>query len=291
MKRLLSLLLCGLLLSGCAATYDGPTETELVLTEYEVRHYSPFFDDAEVDINRSVYAYDIYGNRVRELEYDNGELAQETRTTYDEEGRELTRIVIDRSGWIPKIEYRSKQTYDEQGRLLSYSSYDMWGRKNGETLYRYDDEQNTMIWSNSSGDEVTYYYDETGKQLRDVSIGVGGAYETVYTYDERGNRTGWTSTKDGKLFSRYEAGYDEQNRLIWGIRYDENGTQEAKTTYTYDDEANTMTTVKDGGGKRVKYYDADGRIHLIEENSEDGKLTMIQQYFYQDIRVPATGEE
>lgn len=288
MKKILTVLLCVLLLTGCAATYDGPTETKQMLTEYEVRHYSPFFDDSEVDIDRSVYAYDIYGNRVRELEYDNGELAQETRTTFDEEGRELTRTVIDRTGWFPKIEYRSKRTYDEQGRVLSYNSYDMWGRKNGESLYVYDDEANTMTWSNGSGDEVTYYYDEEGTQLRDVS---NDGYETIYQYDERGMRIGWTSTKDGEFFSRYEAGYDEQDRLIWGIHYDENGAQESKVTYSYDDEARTMTTYKSGGGTRIEYYDSEGRRHLIEDYDSDGSLSMVQQYTYRDIRVPADGEE
>lgn len=288
MKKILALILAIGLLAGCAATYDGPTETKQMLTEYEVRHYSPFFGDEYIEIDRSVYAYDIYGNRVRELEYDNGELAQETRTKFDEQGNEVSRTVIDRTGWFPKIEYRSKRTYDEQGRVLSYTSYDMWGRKNGESLYVYDDEANTMTWSNDYGDEVTYYYDEEGKQLRDVS---NDGYETIYEYDERGNRTGWSSTKDGKFFSRYEAGYDEQNRQIWGIRYDENGAQESKTTYTFDDEAHTMTTVKPGGGTRIEYYDGEGRIYLIEDYDPEGELSMVQQYTYRDIRVPADREE
>lgn len=289
MKKILAIFLCILLLTGCAATYDGPTEEKPMLSEYQVTHYYGFFGwDEEQSVSRSVYAYDIYGNRVRTLEYDEGELAQETRTTYDEEGRELTRTVIDRTGWFPKIEYRSKQTYDEQGRVLSYTSYDMWGRKNGESLYVYDDEQNSMTWSNDSGDEVTYYYDAEGKQLRDVS---NNGYETVYQYDERGNRTGWSSTKDGAFFSRYEAGYDEQNRQIWGIRYDENGAQEAKTTYTYDDEAHTLTIGKDDGGTRIEYSDAEGRIHLIEDYDSEGEISMVQQYTYRDIRIPANGEE
>ena len=286
MKKLFALVLCVLLLAGCAATCDGPTETTQVLSEYEVRHYYSFSDETWTD--RNTYAYDIYGNRVRELAYDNGELVQETRRKYDERGNEIAETVIDHEGWIPLIERRTKRTYDEQGRCLSYANYNMWGIKKGETTYTYDDEANTMTWSNGVGDSVTYYYDENGLQLRDVS---NDGYETVYQYDDRGNRIGWTSTKDGKFFSRYEAGYDEQSRQIWGILYNENGAQESKTTYTYDDEAHTKTIGRADGGIRIEYYDSEGRRHLIEDYDAEGKLTMVQQYFYQDIRIPANGEE
>lgn len=288
MKRMIAFFLCVLLLTGCAATYDGPTETKQALTEYEIRHYSPFFDDSEVDVNRSVYAYDIYGNRVRELEYDNGELDQETRTKFDDQGNEVSQTVIDHTGWIPLIERRTKRTYDEQGRCLSYANYNMWGIKKGETTYTYDDEANTMTWSNGIGDSTIYYYDENGLLLRDVS---NDGYETVYQYDERGNRIGWTSTKDGKLFSRYEAAYDELDRQIWGIHYDENGAVTSRVTYTYDDEAHTRTISRADGGTRIEYSDSEGRIHLIEDYNEDSEMSMVQQYFYRGILVPASGEE
>ena len=79
MKKLLSLLLCILLLCGCAATYDGPTKTVPRLTEYTVDHYYAFFDTEEHHYtNRTVYAYDIYGNRVREMEYRDDELQSVT---------------------------------------------------------------------------------------------------------------------------------------------------------------------------------------------------------------------
>ena len=77
MKKLLSIILCILLLSGCAATYDGPTESKYVLTEYTVTHYYAFFDWAEeVYTSREVYAYDIYGNRVRTMGYRDGEIGR-----------------------------------------------------------------------------------------------------------------------------------------------------------------------------------------------------------------------
>ena len=47
MRKLLSLLLGILLLSGCAATYDGPTRTVPQLTEYTVTHYYYAFGRSE----------------------------------------------------------------------------------------------------------------------------------------------------------------------------------------------------------------------------------------------------
>lgn len=289
MKKLFAILLCILLLAGCAETYDGPTETKQVLSEYEVRHYYSFFDwEAEQSISRSTYAYDIYGNRVRELSYDNGELVQETRMKYDEQGREISRTDIDREGWFPIIEGHNKRTYDEQGRVLSYSYHNGWGVEQSRSTYTYDDEANTMTWSNGEGDSIIYYYDENGLHLRSVS---DDGYETIYQYDDRGNRIGWTATKDGVFWGSYEACFDEQSRLIWGTSYDERGVQSSHTTYTYDDEANTTTITKSDGSVRYEYRDGDGRLYLIEDYTSEGELSMVQQYFYRDIRVPANGEE
>ena len=67
MKKLISLLLAALLLVGCAATYDGPTESKAVLSKILTTHYDPVTGDSQY--SRTDYAYDIYGNQVMELEY------------------------------------------------------------------------------------------------------------------------------------------------------------------------------------------------------------------------------
>ena len=85
MKKLLSLLLCILLLSGCAATYDGPTRTVPQLTEYTVDHYYAFGWTEEVHYqDRTVFAYDIYGNRVRSMAYRDNELQSVTNLKYNQ---------------------------------------------------------------------------------------------------------------------------------------------------------------------------------------------------------------
>lgn len=286
MKKFIILVLSVLLLAGCAETYDGPTEGVLRLTEYYVS--SRYYFSEETSEKRTTYAYDVHGNRVQETHYDEGELTGIRKLRYDDRGNEISETVWDYSGWIPYIDRRVKQTYDDRDRVLTYTNYDMWGRKTGESTYTYDDEANTTRWENGDGDWVIYYYDEDGRHLRSVTR---DGYETVYSYDERGNRIGWVDTKDGVLFGAYEAGFDEQNRQIWGKRYDENRQMISQTAYSYEDGEQTVTIGKTDGGKRVEYYAEDGRLELVEDYDSRGELTMIQHYIYREIRVPADGEE
>lgn len=287
MKKLIALVLCILLLAGCAKTYDGPTKTVPRLTEYTVDHYYAFFDWEEQHFtSRTVYAYDIYGNRVREMEYRDDELQSVTNRKYDDRGNEISRSDWDHSGWLPKYEGRTEQTYDGQNRQTSCIHYDFWGQQDSASFYTYDDEARTRTWKNDSGDTQTTWFDENGNEIRQVS----GEYETVYHYDDRGNRTGWDSYQNGQPFDRYEARYDDLDRQVWGGRYDANGTLTSQTEYVYDDEQGMKTYHKKDGGRRVEYYHGDGRPHMIEDYDADGKLTMRQRYYYRDIQVPAKEE-
>ena len=287
MKKLLSLLLCILLLCGCAATYDGPTQTVPRLTEYTVDHYYAFFDWEEQHYtSRTVYAYDIYGNRVRYMEYRDDELRTVTNLKYDDRGNEISRTVWDHTGWIPKYKGRTEQTYDDQNRQTAYIHYNFWGRQDSASWYTYDDEARTRTWTNDNGDTQTTWFDENGNEIRQTD----GEYEIIYHYDDRGNRIGWESYQNGQYFDRYEAHYDDLDRQIWGGRYDANGNLTSQTEYVYDDEQGVKTYHKNDGGRRVEYYHGDGRPHMIEDYDADGKLTMLQRYYYQDILVPAKEE-
>ena len=284
MKKLLAIFLTILLLSGCAATYDGPTESKYVLTEYEVHH--TVFDTIDYT-NRSQYAYDIYGNRVREMEYQDDELESVVNRKFDHRGNCIREVYWDHSGWLVRFERRVEKTFDEQDRLLSYVVYDLFGRTQSQTHYTYDDESGTRITKDESGIIQTAWLDENGNEIREVA----GEYETVYEYDERGFLTGWISYQNGALLDSYKARYDEQGRQIWGGRYNANGELESQTRWEYDDEAHTCTTYRPNDRVRIEYYDADGRLHYIEDYDDEGTISMVQRYYYTEIQVPADGKE
>ena len=287
MKKLIALTLCILLLSGCAATYDGPTQTVPRLTEYTVDHYYAFFDTEEHHYtDRTLYAYDIYGNRVRYMWYRDDELRTVTNLKYDDRGNEISRTVWDHTGWIPKYEGRTEQTYDDQNRQTAYIHYNFWGRQDSGSWYTYDDEARTRTWTNDTGDTQTTWFDENGNEIRQTD----GEYEIIYHYDDRGNRIGWEGYQNGQFFDRFEAHYDDLDRQIWGGRYDANGNLTSHTEYVYDDEQGMMTYHKNDGGRRVEYYHGDGRPHMIEDYSPEGELSMRQRYYYRDIQIPAEEE-
>ena len=289
MKKLLPLLLALLLLAGCAETYDGPTEEKPMLTEWSVTHYNntPGWE-SEPYTNRTLYAYDIHGNMARSMEYQSDKLHSVTNFRYDDRGNNISAITWDHSGWFPKFHDRTEQTYDEQDRCLSYVWYNFWGGQEGGIWYAYDDEQGIRFCRVESGEILqTTWYDETGKDIRQVA----DDSETVYEYDDRGNCTGWVSYKNGIPIERYESRYDEQDRQIWGGRYDADGNLISQTEYVYDDEAGTMTCTRPDGWVRCEYYNADGQRVRIEDYDENGRLTMVHRYTYQNIRIPVKGDD
>lgn len=283
MKKLISLMLCILLLTGCAATYDGPTVEKPVLTEYTVTHYS--FNEVHYT-NRTIYAYDIYGNRARAMEYRAGELQQISNMKYDDRGNLTSRTSWDYSGWFPKLSHREKRSYDDRNRILSSVYYDFWGRQTGGSWYTYDDTAQTRTYRDESGEILQIaWFDENGLDIRETA----GEYETLYEYDDNGNLTGWISYENGTPIETYRARYDEQSRLIWSARYDASGALKSESEYVYDEGSGTMTYTKPDGSRHVEYYHPDGRLHMVEDYNEEGHLSLLQQYYYRDIQIPAEG--
>ena len=52
-----------------------------------------------------------------------------------------------------------------------------------------------------------------------------------------------------------------------------------------------MTCTRPDGWVRCEYYNADGQRVRIEDYDENGRLTMIQRYTYQNIRIPVKGDD
>ena len=124
MKKLISLLLCLLLLAGCAETYDGPTESKAVLSKILTTYYDPTGGDSQY--SRTDYAYDIYGNQVMELEYgirshdEEAEPHLKTLRSFDKHGNITRQRQYDVSGLFPKKLVDIRYEYDEKGRMTAH---------------------------------------------------------------------------------------------------------------------------------------------------------------------------
>lgn len=280
MKKLFALLLAVLVLTGCATTYDGPTEGKYVLTE-ETRTYYAFGRVQFVD--RTAYAYDIHGNLVQIRDYQDDELEDATYFRYDDRGNRISTRSWDHSGLIPLPRSSQKSTYDDRNRMLTTIHRDGWGRKTGTYTYTYDDESNSYICESDSGTQSTYYLDENGQTLRFIS---DSGYEYLYERDAWGHVIRSQVYENGAFHSSYEARYDDQGRLLWEGHYDGAGNLERETSIEYDDEAHTSTTPL-SWGVQYSYYAPDGRILRTEKYEHDGTLSDVIEYTYQLIQVSA----
>lgn len=279
MKKLLSLVLCLLLLAGCAETYDGPTELKSVRDSREESYI-----DQEGNVYETLwteYSYDIYGNLAMEIESRNDEPTLRTVYRYYEDGSMKSMTQYDLSGWFPRLILHGKYTYDDQGRQTSLVQWFGWEKS--EQITTYDDENHTVTidWD---GGHTVQYLDEDGQVIRneteyDSGITVlseserqglthitryyqNGELDTISetTYDEQGRTLTWHHTKDG------------QRELIWRYEYGEN-----YDICYYESDNSTVTTG----------YNEDGTVKAIVETDEHDNIIRRVIYRYTDIRVPA----
>lgn len=288
MKKLLSLLLCILLLAGCApAAYDGPTESTWVLTELTITFYNTVTGETQSQVR--TISYDGMGNEVRSSYYSDGKLTSERESTYDDRGNCIREVTWDRFWNFTYPAARTDYTYDEQNRLLTVTYRNGFGFKTGSDTYTYDDEANTVTWVGTY-DTQTKYLNENGDPIRIVTLShaAGMEMETLYEYDELGRNVKTIHYQDGVLASTVQTSYDDQGRMVKNISYDANGTAIYGSTVVYEE--NTVTTVDLDGNRSVEILRPDGLVEKMENYDPDGNLLSRMEYTYQEIQVPAKEE-
>ncbi len=285
MKRLLTIILCILLLTGCAQTYDGPTIGKSVLSREETTYYDP---SGESVYTRREYTYDIYGNQTQILESsylgDSEEPQSELKTVMrcDEAGNVIRQRLYDLSGWLPKKLSDTRHEYDDRGRMISGRYNQGFGWE--DTTIVYDDGANKRT-TIGFGSTIVEYLDENGWVVRSESVFADGEpiteeYErrpdgqvltirtyqdgvlrntTEYTYDDQGRPLTWTSTEDGVSAACYSWEY--------GDTYEK---------FFYPDGSWTATD-----------FSADGIPHARMTVNADGTVRENTVYRYTEIRVPA----
>lgn len=281
MKKLIPLLLSLLLLAGCGKTYNGPTETVWVIHETVYEAYSASGEMKSSE--RTVYAYDIYGNLAQEMTYSSGDPLSKTDYTYDERGNLLAEETCYLQGPLPEQSNKTEYTYDEQDRLIL--EVHTSGEDRTEQHYIYDDEANTMT-THFAGYEVVSYYDENGLRLRSEYTGDDSV--TVLEYDENGfeirsevtdasgtHVTEYTLRPDGEPLSVHVSDSSGTDYTTF-YEYDEYGECVARCTQEGD------TRTEDF--RRLYEYDSQGRPLRCFDLTDGLKVEISRQEYDDDAR-------
>jgi RHS repeat-associated protein/uncharacterized repeat protein (TIGR01451 family) len=203
------------------------------------------------------YGYDAYGN----MTVITDALGNLTTYGYDLAGRRTTETVT-KDGRPHTIYY----TYDDADNLTTITQ--TVDSEVVTTSYEYDETGNRISMTDANGVVTRYDYDGLNrlvKMTQNYKAGVGKDsetnVETIYEYDDVGNRTKVTDAEDRD--TTYE--YDDLNRLIT-VTDPLSGTM----SYAYD-EAGNQTIVTDANGIATKYdYDELNRLVKVTGNYQQG---------------------
>ena len=284
MKKLLSLLLAALLLVGCAATYDGPTESESVLSRIRTTYYGPDGEDSQY--SRTDYAYDIYGNQSIELEYrirtgdEEEEPYLKTVRTHDENGNVTRQRQYDVSGLFPRKLVDIRYEYDDQGRMTAH-------RDSIQEQYSwtavYNDGERTMTCTYPHAVSVSFF-DEHGNTIRQETVFENGDTSgIIFEFDANGNRISARYDENGgTTLHAYTS--DDQGRVLTMSETTDTGTREL-IRYEYWDDCTIQ--YNPDGTKIVTTYNADGSEHYRYYTDSTDHITKDSMCYYTEIQVPA----
>ena len=287
MKKLISLLLCILLLAGCAETYDGPTESKAVLSSVRTTYYDPTGGDSQYA--RTDYAYDIYGNQVMELEYsirshdEEAEPHLKTIRAFDEHGNITRQRQYDVSGLIPRKLVDIRYEYDDRGRMTAH--LDQMEEQYSWTAV-YDDEARTMTCTYPHAVSVSYF-DDRGNTIRQETVFENGDTSgIIFEFDANGNRISARYEETGGT-TLHSYTYDDQGRVLTITETTDGGT-ELLFRYEYRDDCTIQ--YNHDGTKIVTTCNADGSEHYRYYTDSTDHITKDSMCYYTEIQVPIKEE-
>ena len=308
MKKLFSILLVLLLLTGCAATYDGPTAERSVPVEHITEHHSTVND--HVDTERTVYAYDIYGNLAQSRIYRDDQEIYNFVYTYDDRGNVLTETEYDPQSWFPRKVQTLTYTYDEQDRILS-KVYDQ--SIPAKIEYIYDDEARTETRLEDGETAEVTTYDESGNILSVKSFSSDYWHLTEYIrndaglvlssrnttslgqdityrleYDNHGNLTRHETIEKGVRTERlYTYEYDEMGRLLRQFEIIDGESVETQRREYLDDCGSYILWRKGFRSYLIRFDELGNQVELSHYVNETDQFGVRQFTVYRTIQVPA----
>ena len=185
---------------------------------------------------RFTYVYDVAG-RITNLVNSQGQI---TTWGYDVTNRRASMRLANAT--------RTSYSYDAANRLMRLVNVGTGGATLSSFQYTVDAVGNRQRVVESSGDVVTWTYDNFYQLTRELRSGVN-SYAVTYSYDAVGNRL---VKEDGGALTTY--GYDAGNQLI--RREDSTGF----TTYTFDGNGNQLLTQSASNQRTTNTWDPENRL-------------------------------
>src|SRR5262249_25492764 len=146
---------------------------------------------------------------------------------------------------------RASYTYDVADQLLRLVNLKADSTTMSSFAYLYDLPGNRTRVIESSGDRVTWTYDNLYQLARELRSGVN-SYPVTYTYDLAGNRL---TKRDSGSPTTYS--YDAANQLL--TQQDSTG----RTTYAYDADGDLAKATAPAGGITTYSWDFEKRLTKV----------------------------
>jgi len=164
--------------------------------------------------------------------------------TYDNHGNTTERVVNNPDGTLKwKVIWSGRSTYDAHGHETERVSYNDSGEVTNRTVWIYETNGNlNKVITYGAAGEITFYdtfeYDENDHKIRADYFNSNGSTRgnDVFVYDSRGYLSEITHS-EGILQYRDSYKYDERgNKTEWSS-YDRNGKRGLKVSWGYSDDS------------------------------------------------------
>lgn len=209
-----------------------------------VTNVSVFNEDGRILENKSFnlkgevstiekYEYDANGNRILyERQSLSGEYKKESE--YDFENK-----LIEEHGYDGSGTFRTLLTYDNKNRVLDIT-YMVADAVDEKRVYKYDGNKavvDILKQGKNLVSRVYLLYDDRGEVLKEEIKTIDGKVleSKVYTYNDKGNVTNETKSKNGEFFYELTYDYDGNQNLISISEATKTEKKFVKKLYQYDD--------------------------------------------------------